>query len=94
MTVEAGLVCDSLVLEVLYYVELVFFQHIVIGVQFLVFLLKAGGLRFSLLPQTVVELELGCHLLELLFLIETGAFELVKLVDLRVNGFLQVADLE
>ena len=82
------------ILEVLDDVQLVLFEHVVVGVELLVLLLKSLGLGFRLLPHAVVDVELLRHLLELFLLGDADVLEILQLVRLHVNRLLQVANVQ
>jgi len=56
------------VLEVFDDVQLVLLQHVVVRVQLLVLLLKAGSFHFGFLAYLVVDLELLSHVLKFFLL--------------------------
>ena len=70
------------------------FEHIVVGVELLVFFLQALRLGFSLLEYAIVDLELLRHLFELVLLGRPQILEILKLMGLRVDSLLQIAHVE
>lgn len=82
------------ILEVLDNVQLVLFEHVVVGVELLVLLLESLGLGLRLLPYAVVDLELLRHLLVLFLLCGADVLEFLQLVRLHVDSLLQVANVQ
>ena len=54
-------------MEVLDDVKLVLFEHFVVRVKLLIFLLQTRSFSLSFLPYAAVQLELLVHMLELFF---------------------------
>ena len=94
LLIEPLLVRYLAILEVLDDVQLVLFEHVVVGVELLVLFLEALGLALCLLPHAIVDIELLRHLLELFLLGHANVLEILQLVCLRVNRLLQVANVQ
>ena len=94
LLIQPLLVRNLAILEVLDDVQLVLFEHVVVGVELLVLLLESLRLGLRLLPHAVVDIELLRHLLELLLLGDANVLELLQLVCLHVNCLLQVANVQ
>jgi len=94
LLVQTLLVGLLLVLEVLDDVELVFLQHVIVRVEFIILLLQALRLGFSFLSHLVVDLELLGHMLELLVFGSSQIPQVLQLTSFGVDCLLQIVEMQ